>query len=479
MPVPESLPVRPSCPRILARTRSSPLQCKAGVPAFVAEQMYSLFTSHQKEILSQNLRGRSLRLGTLCSGTDLCCEVLEAVVDLCGGSVCHIFSSEIAEPKQRWILQMCKPPKYLFQDVQDFTASRGYCIRSKQLRMIPGTDIIFLGFSCKDVSHQNKGHVSAKDCVMLRCLRTGSTLHGGLAYVVRLRPLLVFLENVAALDDVSHSTGASNVDEIFSLFLQQGYYLVSAIYDARKHGAAQRRTRWWGVAVRMQEGPIVDEGVLHRCKQMSNDFLEFMAKCEMEAANLDDILMDEDSEDLAVWRTEYSQKDLAVWRAEYSQDEDLASKWPELHREYFRTHGVRHPPVYELFYTEAEIRRLASLPERSRQIVYFLDKSRGKLSGDMPEEAVDVGQSINRTPIVQNGLPCICPKQLCWLRKRMRLVEPNEQLAGQGLKLYSRNELANFSRGEISDLAGNAFCANTCLAVTFSALGSVPLEPLL
>ena len=59
---------------------------------------------------------------------------------------------------------------------------------------------------------------------------------------------------------------------------------------------------------------------------------------------------------------------------------------------------MNYPPVYELLYGSHELERLRPLPERSRQIVYYLDKVEGRAKEEEEEEVVDLGQGIKRLP---------------------------------------------------------------------------------
>ena len=54
--------------------------------------------------------------------------------------------------------------------------------------------------------------------------------------------------------------------------------------------------------------------------------------------------------------------------------------------------------MYELLYGSHELERLRPLPERSRQIVYYLDKVEGRAKEEEEEEVVDLGQGIKRLP---------------------------------------------------------------------------------
>ena len=67
---------------------------------------------------------------------------------------------------------------------------------------------------------------------------------------------------------------------------------------------------------------------------------------------------------------------------------------------------------------------------------------------------IDVSQSIHRVPKVVNGLPCVTPHGILWLRRAFRRLEPVEALCAQGVPLASVEELSMVSCNEIMSLAG-------------------------
>ena len=111
--------------------------------------------------------------------------------------------------------------------------------------------------------------------------------------MARTRPRFILLESVAALCDSDPSTGSSNVDDLYVVLRRNGYILMSAVYDSRRHGAAQRRTRWWGLAVRVSE-QNVPLSTIHEFEPLQARFFQALRRMEMEPANIADVLMQED-----------------------------------------------------------------------------------------------------------------------------------------------------------------------------------------
>lgn len=300
--------------------------------------------------------------------------------------------------------------------------------------------------------------------------QTGSTFGGAAAYIERRQPAFVFLENVASIGDGDRLSGVSNADQIESVLASLGYIMLSRVCDAREHGACQRRTRWWAVGVRVSFEPLLHNSDFESHKMAMAKFDEAIEVVRIEPFPLESILM-QDQEELEVWqRMRRPATDLDLTSQQEQEDEDAVScKWPLLHVEHFRAHSVRHPPTYALLYDEKELKQLQSLPPRCREVVFFFDSLHGRTS---EEEVIDISCSINRVPRCVGAMPCCTPKGMFWLRKKFRLIEPNECLQAQGIRLRARHEVSAFSPAELQALAGNAFNAYTALAVTIAALSS-------
>ena len=215
------------------------------------------------------------------------------------------------------------------------------------------------------------------------------------------------------------------------------------------------------------------------------DFHACLAMLRLNPVSLDEILMQEDSDELKVWQEERMREkgrvaqqvelgDGCEGEAEASEPQEEVrgqkhAAWPDLHGEHFRSHGIRHPPVFSLLYSPDEIEKLRCRPMRSRELVYLFDSMHSRAQ---QEEVFDTSQSMYRLRRLEGGLPCITPCNLLWLRLRFRLAQPNELLQAQGIALSTRSEVASFSQKDLSSLAGNAFSAYTCQAVSISAFGA-------
>lgn len=142
--------------------------------ASMAKQMMALLPKEQLAILKKNFKGRSHVVGTMCSGSDVVTEALSALAEACEGTIAHTFSCEILACNQRWIMTQCDPPpQILYNDITEFHTGKGYDVLSHKQRPLPVADIIYVGFSCKDVSRLNIHSGGANGCIAKEALRTG------------------------------------------------------------------------------------------------------------------------------------------------------------------------------------------------------------------------------------------------------------------------------------------------------------------
>ena len=62
---------------------------------------------------------------------------------------------------------------------------------------------------------------------------------------------------MTAIECVDEDCGTSNADEIVRLFADLGYCMAHTVLDARQHGAAHSRTRWWACAFRVNDSAAI------------------------------------------------------------------------------------------------------------------------------------------------------------------------------------------------------------------------------
>ena len=89
------------------------------------------------------------------------------------------------------------------------------------------------------------------------------------------------------------------------------------------------------------------------------------------------------------------------------------------------------------------------------------------------ESALDVSQSIQRAPCTDGRIRCATHKNVLWLRKRFKRIEPIELLLCRCVLRNIFAELAaDLSAAELLSLAGNAFNTNPAMALQIAAMVS-------
>lgn len=178
--------------------------------------MFSDLVSHIPRIkdVVERVRGRKLRVATMCSGTESPLLALELICQSIQEQYGiplefeHVFSCEIEPFKQAYIERNFKPP-LLFRDVCELGDTEAYVFFSTPwhdsdiaysttaygaLAPVPGdVDLLVAGTSCVDYSNLNnlkKGIDGGGE--------SGRTFHGMMSWVDKHRPPLVILENVCS-----------------------------------------------------------------------------------------------------------------------------------------------------------------------------------------------------------------------------------------------------------------------------------------
>jgi C-5 cytosine-specific DNA methylase len=162
--------------------------------------------------LLETLHGRTLKIATMCSGTEspvLALDMIsKSIEDVCkkynitvGANkdevpqiVCeHIFSCEIEPFKQSYIERNFQP-KRLFRDIRELGNDKA-CTAFGALIDVPNTpgcvDILVAGTSCVDYSNLNNKKKAMEDLG-----ESGQTFQGMMNWVKKAQPAMVIIENV-------------------------------------------------------------------------------------------------------------------------------------------------------------------------------------------------------------------------------------------------------------------------------------------
>lgn len=258
--------------------------------------------------------------------------------------------------------------------------------------------------------------------------------------------------------------GSSNADAVVERLQEIGYIATTLRLNPLDHGIPHRRRRLWFLAFSVSYSHV-DARMYEKTKPMLDQAVNMVDQLRLAPPPLSDFLFADNSPELALWRSRRVAKQESL-NDNIGADSADSAGWRDLHGEMFRRAGLRYPPVLALSYDGDRAQRLLALPDRCREIVYYLDEVHGRPA---VEEVVDLGQSINRTTRGEGFTPCLLPNSIMWARLAFRELEPPESLALQGLPWFGYDRLSGYSNRELFNLAGNAFCGNNALALVMAA----------
>jgi site-specific DNA-cytosine methylase len=257
-------------PVVKKKTKSTPPDTSDLPPIHKVPAMFADLVGRIPQIkeVAERIKGRKLRVATMCSGTESPLLALELI---CGAimdqydvalNVEHVFSCEIEPFKQAYIERNFHPP-ILFRDVCELGETHAYvladivvyCIKSLTTHLrttaygalapVPGdVDLLVAGTSCVDYSNLNnvKQDIDASG-------ESGRTFRGMMSWVKNHRPPLVILENVCS----------APWDKVIQKFEQAGYSAAQMRVDTKAYYIPHTRTRGYLVAVNKRNSSIPTE----------------------------------------------------------------------------------------------------------------------------------------------------------------------------------------------------------------------------
>ena len=247
--------------------------------------MFSDLVSHIPQIkdVAERVRGRKLRVATMCSGTespllalDLICQSIQEQYGV-PLEFEHVFSCEIEPFKQAYIERNFKPP-LLFRDVCELGDAEAYVLLSTPwqdsdidlsttaygaLAPVPGdVDLLVAGTSCVDYSNLNnekKGIDGGGE--------SGRTFHGMMSWVTNHRPPVVILENVCS----------APWDKVQEYFGRQDYSAEFMRLDTKQFYIPHTRTRVYLLAVDKRKSKLPatwKDWVINKLKRPASSTLD-------------------------------------------------------------------------------------------------------------------------------------------------------------------------------------------------------------
>ena len=329
--------------------------------------------------------GNCVSVGSICSSSDLIVPMMDALSGIFGKALAntgvkaattqsvkfeHAFSCEIEPWKREWINTHWKP-RHIFHDARKL----GYkeCQPDDvtlQDAEAPAVALLWVGFSCVDVSQMNINKHIWEERFDSGEGATAETLSGTLSYIDWARPPVAILENVPRFALKSGASGAYRLmrsrsavvlrddvedpefgiapsclsrhyqDLMVNLRLK-GYQVVAVLIDCKGYGIPQHRLRLYIIAT-LQHAPtkyladlrvqtILDTSVLPM-RGIANDFL-----------------LDASTEDFAWWTSRREWRLAQVDGEEPSlkkQKQNVRDGWKEDHKERYMLAGMSWPPMY-------------------------------------------------------------------------------------------------------------------------------------
>ncbi|KAI9062495.1 hypothetical protein FKP32DRAFT_1593141 [Trametes sanguinea] len=237
-------------------------------PIFRIPAIFSDLVSRIPQIkeVAEYLKGRKMRVATMCSGTEsplLALNLIQrSILEHYGVSLEyeHVFSCEIEPFKQAYIERNFQPP-LLFRDVcelGDDEATTAY----GALAPVPGdVDLLVAGTSCVDYSNLNneKQDIDANG-------ESGRTFRGMMSWVKKHRPPLVILENVCG----------APWDRVAEYFGRNGYSAEHLRVDTKTFYIPHTRTRVYLLAVDQKRSSLPDAwlSLLQKLKRPASSTLD-------------------------------------------------------------------------------------------------------------------------------------------------------------------------------------------------------------
>ncbi|KAH9975966.1 hypothetical protein BGW80DRAFT_1168904 [Lactifluus volemus] len=394
--------------------------------------------------MAEHLKGRKLRVATMCSGTEsplLALNLISrAMTEKFGTTieVEHVFSCEIVPFKQAYIERNFQPP-LLFRDVCELGDDYAYTAYGAKAFVPGNVDVLIAGTSCVDYSNLNN---EKKD--IEQGGESGRTFHGMLNWVKKHRPPIVILENVCGAPWQS----------VVKKFEDAKYSAKSMRLDTKTYYVPHTRTRGYMMAVNAQSSSIPTKWA-DRMASMRRE-----ASCTLDAFLLpsDDPRIHQAREKLV--QESYNALDRRTGRTDWGRcesrhqrtrlEETLGSKRP-------LTNWDEGGSVKMLDYgwadwVSGQVERVWDLMDISllRSAVVGVDPAYKSQVWNLSQN-VDRSIGSNRVGIS----PCLTPSMIPYLTNRGGPMVGLEALHLQGLPI-DELLLTRETEDQLADLAGNA-----------------------
>jgi site-specific DNA-cytosine methylase len=413
-----------------------------------------------KEVL-QKTKMQSLRVATMCSGTESPLLALEMVQDALKSlgepdlQLDHLFSAEIVPYKQAYIERNFLP-KIIFRDITEITSSvkeafpTATTVYGAKVPIPGNVHILIAGTSCVDFSRLNKHR---KDLDEEAGGESSKTWFGVLSYVKAFRPAIVILENVKN----------APYDHMMHCYRDIGYEVGGVLLDSKNYYLPQTRQRGYLVcfdkskasAGKLDGAGKAWEQLMSKFRRpASSSVAEFMLPNDQIRAQ--QTSLDDNSK-------EYDWAACEIRHIQYRQEKRLGNARPLT---FWSESGTMNVPE------NGFIPWYRKQPERVRDYmdVAFLRKAHD-FDVRYKTRIWDVSQNVD---MFGDGAhfgiaPCITPSGLFFASDAGRALAPEEVLTLQGLPL-SKISFTTETASEIQDMGGNAMTTTAVGPAILAAL---------
>lgn len=425
----------------------------------------------------RNLKGHTLRVATMCSGTEspllamgLINDALKTLLNNEAFSMVHLFSAEIEPFKQAYIERNFAVP-VIFRDITELTKAKDKSHRAttaygSQVDIPDKLDLLIAGTACVDFSGLNahKKDLSDKG-------ESGDTFRAVLAYAKLWRPRILILENVfnapwdemmAAYDDENYATAGVLCDtKMFYLpqTRQRGYMVC---LDKNSYKNADKKVEKWEQVMqalrRRASSPVTDF-------LLPNDDPSVIGARMLRARNgaLNENTREVDWSKCAIRHIQYRQN------ARIGQARPFTS-WQE-------SGTVSVPDYADREWHSRQVERIWDMQDCS--VLRKAIPDNGNYDACFKTRIWDLSQGVDR---FQDTTPfgiasCLTPTGIFFLTDRGGPLTQHETLILQGLPI-DRISFTTETAANIQDLAGNAMSStvvgSTIVAALIAAYESEP-----
>ncbi|KIJ55585.1 hypothetical protein M422DRAFT_240196 [Sphaerobolus stellatus SS14] len=408
------------------------------------------------ETVVDRVKGRKLRVATMCSGTESPLLALglisRSIKEELGRDLEyeHVFSCEIEPFKQAYIERNFKPP-ILFRDVCELGNEMATNAYGSRVAVPGNVDILIAGTSCVDYSNLNneKKDIDAGG-------ESGQTFRGMLSWVSNHRPPLVILENVCG----------APWDKVQSKFAEISYSADFMRLDTKQFYIPHTRTRVYLLAVDKKRSDI------------PGDWTKMMKSLYRPASSsLDAFLLPSDDPRIHQAREKFVQENSAVDRRGGRTDwgrcesrhqrarieEELGSKRPLTS---WDEGGYCTLPDYGWNdWAVLQVERVWDLMDIS-----YLRALKENTDPSSKTQVWNLSQNVDRNIGSRLGIsPCLTPSMIPYITNRGGPMIGIEALSLQGLPV-DELLLTRETEDNLADLAGNAMSTTVVGTAIMSAL---------